>query len=413
MATVPRSRAIRLAIGLLTAAGILIAFILWLIFVISLSFKDNTFVAWTLLMWFLALWLSIGMSLAVTLQPKKPSSMVSEIIVAVAWLIALVFAFAGTAFITFIWGKCTFDQGGLDAAEIVACKGSQEWVLWLLWIFGLLLLFLTAIGFAIHVYDWIVPRLGTLTAAIPFAIGQNGNGAEAEKPEGAPSVRRSGLLRLLIALVGILGIAWVFVALILYLVTVGIKDTTFVSWFLNPWYIPFWMAAGISTMMVFLPVARTKGLLEIGAVIVWLVAFVFTFVGMIFYIILWVRCPLNKGSTTDGEKAICSNEDWLIWILFFASVVIAIHSLVGLGVHLWDYISTRRRTIEGLVRFIRPGGGGGGGGGAGAKLSLSRMSGRAGAKAVSFARGRRSPRRGKKGMYCNDRSQGRGRGRGR
>lgn len=390
----------RLAIGLLTGASLLILLIVWLIFVISLSFKDNTFVTWTLLMWFLPLWIAIGMSLAVTLQPRRPKTMIAEIITAVVWLVALIFAFVGSAFITFIWGKCVFNQGGLDAAEIVACKSSQLWVVWLLFIFGLLLLFLSAIGFAVHVYDWIVPRLGILAGLIPFTIGQNGNGNGGEPsaaPDDAPSVRRSGLLRLLIAAVGILGIVWALLGIIIYLVTVGIKDTTFVSWYLNPWYIPFWMGAGISTLMIFLPVARTKGLLEIGAVITWIVALVFALVALIFYSILWVRCPLKKGATTDGEQAICDNEVWLVWILWFAAWILAIHSLVAVGVHLWDYLSTRRRTVEGLVRYVR--GGGRGATPATAKLGrrTARMYKEGSRRALNFAQ--EKPGRRKGAMY--------------
>lgn len=345
---VQRSPRLRLAITGLALVGLLVALIIEIIFIISLFFKSQTYVSWTLFMWFLFVWVAIGVSVAIMLQPARGRGTTVEILASVAWLIALVFAFAGAGFTIVIWARCQFNTGSLDQAETVICSGAQRWVLWFLLFFTIILLLMTVVGFAIHFYDYFAPRLDSIRALLPIPVGQNGaeNGDPAESEE---SYRRSGFLLFAIAFVGIFGLLLALGGTIIFLVTVGIKDITFVTWLYNPLYIPFWGAAAISTLTIFLPTRKNKGALEVGAIVAWLLAFALAIAGLVVYSIIWVNCNFKKGGLTAGEQTVCDNELWLVWILWFFSIWAAIHSLVGTGVHIWDFVARRRLTTQGLL----------------------------------------------------------------
>lgn len=374
MARVPeRTRIMRLVIAGVALIGLVLALVLGIVFFISLSIKGQTFLAWTVILWFTMLWIALGMSLAITFQPKRNGTAVVEILTAIVWLTALVFAFAGSGFITFIWGKCILNAGSLDDAEAVICSSSQEWLLWLLLVFGFAMLILTAVGFAVHFYDYFAPRIASIQAVvkIPGLIGKNGDEPVApgtptrEAPtippttttteEAEPQYNRSGLVRIAIAIVGLLGIMWALAVTLVFLITVGIKNATYVTWLFFPLYIPFWVAVGISTTMIFLAVKGTKSFLEVIAIVAWIIAFAFAIVAVAFYSIVWSKCIFNKGSFTAGEQAICDHERWLIWLLWFFSLAIVIHTLAGVVIHVWDYLSRARPTIARLLQMARSG----------------------------------------------------------
>ena len=138
----------------------------------------------------------------------------------------------------------------------------------------------------------------------------------------------------------------------------GIKNITFVTWLFNPVYIPFWMASAISTMMLFMPTNKSKGALEVGAIVAWILAFVFAIAGVVIYGIIWDKCVFKKGGLTDGQKAICDNEQWLVWILFLFAVWAVFHTFLGTGIHIWDFVARRRPTIEGLIHSVTGNGNG-------------------------------------------------------
>lgn len=364
---VPRSPRLRLAITALAVVGLLVALVIELIFLISLFIKSQTYVSWTLLMWFLFLWLAIGVSVAIMLEPARGRGSTVAILASVIWLIALVFAFAGTGFTIAIWARCEFNTGSLDDAETVICSSGQRWVLWFLLFFTVIMLLMAVVGFAIHFYDYFAPRIDTLRSLIPGVVGQNEENAAEED-----SYRRSGILLVLIGFVGIFGLLLALVAIILYLVTVGIKNITFVTWLYNPLYIPFWGAATISTLVLFMPTRKSKGALEVGAIIAWLLAFAFAIAGVVVYSIIWWNCNFKKSGLTAGEQTICDNELWLVWILWFFSLWAVLHTLAGTVVHIWDFVARRRSTVQGLLRSVT----GRGTENAGKKLRSVRLAGR-------------------------------------
>ncbi len=382
---VQRSARLRLAITGLAIVGLVAILVLGIIFFVSLFFKSNTFVAWTLLMWFLWLWVAIGVSVAIMLHPVRGSGITLEVLAWGAWFIALIFAFAGAGFTTVIWARCQFNTGSLDDAETVICSSGQRWLLWILLFAGIVLVLLAVIGFAIHFYDYFAPRLDSSIRGL-IGIGANGDdeGAPAAA-ESEDSYRRGGLLMFGIGFVGIFGLLLALVATIVFLVTVGIKDITFVTWLYNPVYIPFWIAAAISTMMLFMPAGKSKGALEVGAIIAWIVAFAFSIAGVAIYGIIWDKCVFKKSGLTDGQKAICDNEQWLVWILFLFAVWNILHTALGAGIHIWDFLARRRPTLEGLIHSVTGRGGNGSenaGRRYGKKRSVQFRSASAGAKRV-------------------------------
>ena len=226
------------------------------------------------------------------------------------------------------------------------------------------MIIISVAGFAIHFYDFYMPRVGTIRALIPAGIvgnGENDNGTNGSED----SYRRGGLLIFGIAFVGIFGVLLALVAIIIFLVTVGIKNITFVTWLYNPVYMAFWMASAYSTIMIFMPVRKSKGALEVGALVLWIVAFAFSIAGAAIYGIIWDRCIFNKGTLTTGEKAICDNEKWLVWVLFIFAVWNLIHTALGVIVHIWDFLARRRPTAGGFLGSLGLGRRGNGNGGNG------------------------------------------------